>query len=360
MADISPGYSFSGVSPNNNVTAEKLNALVGQAVINATFFTGKAESTTAGETDYLVFLDSGTGVIKKIRKSNLITSGVAKSGFTNLQAQNNVTTPDSRIDVTAVEVVMRSTDGNVRHLSSFSRTVDIASYSGAPTPDGRDSANENSNTWYYFFAISDGVNDRLIISESYASPNLPAGYIYFVLLGCARNNASSNFVSFYQRDFDVALARTGTGVDANADLNPYTTTASGSAEFTNINVINAQAFRPVDVTRCCPPIAGRLRGYLGLVNTNGQTSPGVGAPNVSWIVASRGFASGLNVFSWGDELFNPVCRNSSGTDLSNYGFWSSGSFDILLAQVQSFDWSPVDVGVTLFYSCRITGYRLNL
>jgi len=56
-----------------------------------------------------VLLYSAAGAaFQKIRKSNLITAGVAKTGFTNLVVANNATSPDSKLDVTAGELVLRT------------------------------------------------------------------------------------------------------------------------------------------------------------------------------------------------------------------------------------------------------------
>jgi len=80
-------------------------------------------------------------------------------------------------------------------------TVDITT-SGA---NGLDTGSEAANTWYYIYLIWDGSNAAGLLSTSYTSPTLPAGYTAKRLLGAVRNNGGSNFVWFRQINRDVQI-----------------------------------------------------------------------------------------------------------------------------------------------------------
>jgi hypothetical protein len=351
MSDLSKGYTFSGTSPNNNITAEKLNALVDQATIQTGFYTDRSEANSGSDTDLLLIYNASSFTFKKIRKGNLITAGVAKTGFTNLSVQNNAAAPDSRLDVTADELVLRAITGNVRYISAFSRTVDLESYSGAATADGRDFATENADTWYYVWAISDGTNDRLLVSASRTSPTLPSGFTYRALLGAARNDHSSNFVRFIQRNCEVAIAVASKAGVASANLNPKT--GATPVEFTSASCDTLGAFQSVDLAQCIPPaMTARVRGIIGQSTDSGGT-------NYVYAVASKGTGAldGSNTPSEaiGLQLLTSYLNATAG---QMFGFYNAASFEVPVHTSQTMYWTT-NTG-TLRHNLRINGYTLAL
>jgi hypothetical protein len=71
MADLSGGYTF--VDGPGALTAARLNALVGSAVILPAFITGKT-AITIDVADFLPFYDTSGGVIGKTTVTNFITA----------------------------------------------------------------------------------------------------------------------------------------------------------------------------------------------------------------------------------------------------------------------------------------------
>jgi hypothetical protein len=107
------------------------------------------------------------------------------------------------IDIDADAVVLFDSGGASQRFESMNETLDITA-SGA---NGLDTGGEAADTWYHIWAIgkSDGTLDGLL-SASSSAPTLPSGYTYKGYIGAARNNSSSNFISFLQIDSTVNIA----------------------------------------------------------------------------------------------------------------------------------------------------------
>lgn len=101
------------------------------------------------------------------------------------------------VDVDADAVVLFDTNGVPKRFAALNETVAITT-AGV---NGLDTGSEASGTWYYIHGVGkdDGTLD-CVLSTSATSPTKPAGYDYWGLLGAVRNDGSSNFVRFLQRD----------------------------------------------------------------------------------------------------------------------------------------------------------------
>jgi hypothetical protein len=116
-------------------------------------------------------------------------------GFQGLQVTNN---SNSIVAVTINKVIVQNVTSTTQSilLNTVSVAADI-SLSGA---GGLDAGVESSNVWYYIYVIYNGISPAAIISASAVQPAMPAGYTYFSKVGVVRNNGSSDFVSFQQRE----------------------------------------------------------------------------------------------------------------------------------------------------------------
>ena len=110
------------------------------------------------------------------------------SSASALTVTNNAVTPGTKIDVTAAEVVMRSTGGSNYYTGNYGNCTIDMSVVGA---GGLDAGTIAANTWYYVYAISAGTADSCIASTSAASPTMPASYIYKTRLGAMHTGAGS-------------------------------------------------------------------------------------------------------------------------------------------------------------------------
>lgn len=346
MGDLVKGHTFGGASPANQVTAGALNALVDAATIQTTFFTGKGEKLVPIGADYTLIWDSVSGTFQKVSVQNLVPTGRAKTGFTNLQAESNTAT---QITVTADELLMRSATGQLFYLQGFNAAATLTTYSGGATAGGRDFATTTANSWVYFWAISDGQsNHQLLISASATAPTYPTNYIYSILLGAARCDNSTNFVRFTQRDCDVAIDLASAAGTASAHLNPYT--GATPAEFTNVKPDTAKTLQTVQIGFCVPPIAGRVRGIIGNTDASGNYVYAIGPEGTTDITSSASeILRGLQVM---------IAMPLSAAVL---GFKWAAPFEVLIRTNGAsplISWTANGTGTV--HNMRITGYRLNL
>lgn len=143
------------------------------------------------------FIDDGTQIILMTPASRV---GVSANGILaphkNLVVTNNSGTPLSQVDIDADEVVVTSSGGARKLLSSVNLTVDITA-SGA---NGLDTGAEAGSTWYHIWTIWNGTVAASLLSLSATSPTMPGGYTHKGYVSAVFNNGSSNFINFNQRD----------------------------------------------------------------------------------------------------------------------------------------------------------------
>ena len=347
MSDLQKGYTFSGTSPNNSVTADKLNTLVDGAAILPGFYTGKSENQQAGTGDYVLTYDSTAAAYRKVQVGNLIPATRSRTGFRNLYA---TTLSGPAVLASADELILRSDAGQLRSVTGFIGRGDLRFYTGGSTPDGRDAATivTAGTQWYYFWAISDGTHENLLFSQSATSPALPAGYLYKALLGAVRIDNSGNFVRFIQRNSDVAVDLTSSAGATNAALNPWT--GATLAEFTNIAPAVPRTLQTVDLSRCLPPgLTARVTGLIGSTDTSVNTAYAICPQGTSSLATAN--AEPLP----GLAIYNTL---GFGTGSTLLGFGNAASFDVVLDTSQLLSWTTS--AATSKHSMRITGYRLTL
>jgi hypothetical protein len=146
-------------------------------------------------------------------------------------------TDATHIIIRADAAVLRSTAGGLRAFRVVSQPVDIT-LGGA---GGRVNIARAPDTWYsiYLIAKSDGTVDAML-SGTNGSPGptgggavalpsgfLPSGYTFYGFVGCARTNASQNFIDFRQAGNMASI------VSAEADARPV---PRGNNNFSNISL----------------------------------------------------------------------------------------------------------------------------
>jgi len=113
-----------------------------------------------------------------------------------LEIRVNNTNPTYQVDINSC--IVGSDDGSVIMEVSSPITVDITA-SGA---NGLDTGSEASSTWYYIYMIYNPTTNTVagLFSVSQSSPTMPSGYTKKRLVGCVRNDGSSNFLAFAQNN----------------------------------------------------------------------------------------------------------------------------------------------------------------
>jgi hypothetical protein len=131
--------------------------------------------------------------------TNLI---VTVTNYKDLTIKNNEVNPNSQIDITIAEIVLKDAAGKALLVSNVNETCDIT-VSGA---NGLDTDTEAASTWYHIWAIakSDGTSAALF-STSSTSPTMPASYTYKAYLGAIYNNSSSDFITLHQTGKTVSI-----------------------------------------------------------------------------------------------------------------------------------------------------------
>lgn len=185
----------------------------------------------------------------------------------NLLAFNNVATPDSKVDITADEVIVKhTTNGLPVLLETVSLTIDMA-VSGA---NGLDTG-AAANVWYYLWIIWNGTTTAGLISASDTAPNMPAGYTHRALVGCVKRTAGV-FVRFKQADRQCWTAETVVLAAKAAAVNDTWEILAGA---------DVTAFRVAT-----PPIVKTCSGFIGTDNTTDTVAAMLAAVNEDGTLAT--------------------------------------------------------------------------
>jgi len=134
--------------------------------------------------------------------------------YRNLYIIPNTVAPNSKLDLSYDECILKGPQGDyIKHLAA-SGNVDMA-VSGV---GGLDTGVEASDTWYYIWAVSSGGVPNFCLSTSSTAPNaaVTGTYPYIALLGAVRNNAAGNFQPMVQKNHRVACNTPTAIVDAQA------------------------------------------------------------------------------------------------------------------------------------------------
>jgi hypothetical protein len=195
------------------------------------------------------------------------------------------------LNLTADAVVLADASGRLKRFNSLSETLTLSS-TGA---NGRDVADnggaEQASAWYHLFAIgkTDGTLDVFASQVGFPGSGtsiytrLPAGYAWAGYLGAARNDASSNLVTFFQRGHRVMIS-------SAAALSGGTQTVLTSIDLSSRVPVTAQAVR-YDL-------------YV-LGSTTGDKSCAIYSTTTGYLVAQylgdSGSSSGVD-FRWTDTV----------------------------------------------------------
>ena len=205
------------------------------------------------------------GILSKTNDSmprGIFQRDLVSAAGRNFVGRTNSSTPNSKVDFSADELVVKDSSGNTLRLTSVSVTSDIAT-SGA---NGLDTGAEGSNTTYFHFVIAkaDGTKAGLL-SASATAPTLPSGYTFFALVQVVRNDGSSNFIPFrqagdtcyYQERQNVLSAGSATSTTAVSlatfvpsvaasvlmiGENTVTTNAGSGSNTSTIEIVSGSAF----------------------------------------------------------------------------------------------------------------------
>lgn len=156
------------------------------------------KSPTAVTSDRIQTLQDSSGVLALTSNAGVSVSG--------LIIQNNSGTPNTRIDISANDVVMGDTSGNTVRSINVSVTINAAT-TGA---NGLDAGSLSNSTWYYLWLISNGTTTSGLVSASSTAPTMPSGYTYKKRVGSFITDGSATFKRISQRGSYASYVPTAT------------------------------------------------------------------------------------------------------------------------------------------------------
>jgi hypothetical protein len=230
---------------------------------------GGAGAAIAVKPDLLTIETSGGKVRIKSTGAGVIASA------RNLTAFNNAGTPNTKVDLSADEILAKDSSSNPYLIPSLSVTVDIT----ASGENGLDTGALASNTWYYLWVIAkvDGTKAGLF-SLSATAPTLPAGYVYKALVGVVRSDNSSHFVAFVQQDREIFVTE-------QVLVGPISGVTSWTA--------------PGTLSSFLPPNAKVAWGNAGNTSNNGGIAVSSDANGLGASLAINGGSIGATTLSFG-------------------------------------------------------------
>lgn len=137
----------------------------------------------------------GSGSTDAVTKQQMDAGPHVAAGYSNIRVSR---TGNASIDIDASHITVFDSSGNGRGL----RNVDLSVAITTGGVNGLDTGSEASDTWYYGYVIYNPTTNTVagLLSASPTAPTLPSGYTFARLVTAVRNNASSNFIDYIQRN----------------------------------------------------------------------------------------------------------------------------------------------------------------
>jgi hypothetical protein len=237
-----------------------------------------------------------------------------------LVIENQAASPDSKVTVTADEVVVRNAAGINYSAQAVSLTIDMGATAG--NPNALDTGAEALSTWYYIWVIYNGTTVAGLFSLSATAPTLPTGYTHKALVGQVRNDGSLNFVRMFQAGRDVSFTST------NIFTAKVATAGDTYEVLAGADLLNFRA--------AVPPTARFCSGVLGASTTADACRHGICATNsdgtvnitqfVGEVLMNQNGAAGTLIGGFGScEPFRVPVRNGAGSIIQ----WKASTIGIL-------------------------------
>lgn len=228
-----------------------------------------------------------------------------------LQLSNNVTTPNTSLDVSAGQA--RDSTDALNIVFSASKTIDCTT-TGA---NGLDAGSLVNSTWYHVFAIAKADGTAAVLaSTSASSPTLPSGYAYKRRIGSFKTDGSAHIVAFSQNgdEFlwavpvaDINVSNLGTSAVLYALSTPLGVKVLAIIAGTIVCPATANTFvlfSSPDTTDTAPAVNGLATVGVGAANTYASLQATVRTDTSSQIRARSTNAATdvfVNTFGWLDR-----------------------------------------------------------
>jgi len=220
----------------NGTTADATQVMANYNAILACLSSGAASSGSNSD------ITSLNGLTTPITPAQ--GGAVALCGATGFTAKNNVTFPNTQIDMAFTQAVVTNNANGVQFGINGAVTLNFST-TGV---NGLDTGVQTASTTYYLYLIGNGTLINSLVSLSSTAPSMPGGYTYKCRVGSVRSNASTQLYKFFQQGRTISLTQSLSG-DA-AFSNTAITGTCGS------NIFAATAFAGI------PSTAGYAIGFI--------------------------------------------------------------------------------------------------
>ena len=276
-------FSFAG--PNNS--SGPVNALVGALSPLPVYVPSGVQANSgdiSGGSPYIVMflsaLNSGNGgfqIVSSVPATGAVAAGLGSAK--GLAVTNNVSTPSTKIKVTALQAILVNGTGVPIFLSGASApnvVIDLTTV-GA---NGMDTGSRPTSGWVYCYLISTGALTAglaTITAPGSGNPSLPSGYLYFAFVGAMYCDGSQNLLRSLQQgrtgQYQIASA-TNTAtvpISANGIKGTYSATSP-----------TLSAITVAGNTGTVPLTAGEIIVTAANKWKNGNLSNLIVAPSTAW------------------------------------------------------------------------------
>lgn len=209
------------------------------------------------------------------------------------RAKNLVVTrpSNSTVTITADEVVLVNSSGNIVRHTSVNVTIDITA-SGA---NGLDTGAEAANTIYRVWLISNGSAIAGLVSTSATAPTMPTGYSYKGIFSCVGNNNSSNFINFKQTGIKYCFSVWAIIGSGNVGTAGWT-----SIDLTPANLSTVPGFVDPQLSTFCFGALRNVASISGMTNDSSIATGATDAPNKIHNGTNTG--SGTIILPWAFDV----------------------------------------------------------
>lgn len=199
-----------------------------------------------------------------------LVTAQAMPSVSGLVVQNNSGTPNTKIDITADNVVLTNASGVAVRFQSVSVTID----STVTGVNGCDVGTRAADTNYFVWLVATDTAIGGLLSTSPTAPTLPGSYTFKKRVSWNRTDSSSNFKRVLQRD---SVAQYVITVGTNTAVAPNI--ASGIASTFSLT---SPTLSSVSISGVVPSTATRI----GVLAFNHWKFNAIGdilvAPSISW------------------------------------------------------------------------------
>lgn len=192
---------------------------------------------------------TSTSVVTFYKQSGKATiDQAAIASGRNIAARTNSGTPNTKLDITADEFILKDSNNNAFQALGVSGSIDFTS-TGV---NALDTGTQSTSVFYYGYVIANPAGSTAVLgSLSSSSPTLPAGYTFKALATAAKSGAGPAFLK-YRQVGNIAHYDTINSVLSSAGINTIPSAVS--------------------LSNFVPPIA-----LEGILHVSGQATAGAGS-----------------------------------------------------------------------------------